>query len=80
MCGVLSRWINRQGDITSGLKLLNKGLNALRDSKSAFIQELGDVIRSKGVERKCKPAAKPVQVSRSELASPKPPQPEQPTQ
>jgi hypothetical protein len=58
-----------QGEVISGLELLNKGLNALYDSRSAFIQELGDVIRSKGVEREYKPAAKPVQVSHSELAA-----------
>jgi hypothetical protein len=38
----------------------------LCDSKSASIQELGGVIRSKGVERERKPAAKPMQVNHSE--------------
>jgi hypothetical protein len=33
-----------QGEIASGLKFLNKGPNELCDSKSAFIQELGDVV------------------------------------
>jgi hypothetical protein len=37
--------VAEQGEIISGLKLLNKGLDALCDSKSASIQFLRDVLR-----------------------------------
>ena len=65
-----------QGELISGLQLLNKGLNELCDSQSACIREVRDDLReSKMRERVAGSIQEPVQINHSELlASPRPSQ------
>jgi hypothetical protein len=63
-----------QGELISGLQLLNKGLNELCDSQSACIREVRGGLREPN-ERKSGSIQEPVHVSHSELlASPRPSQ------